>query len=60
MVGFCNVEEKLLGPLHVYPVAPAIVLAAKLKVCPVQIGDGLLVLAVGVGGTKGGQLTVVT
>jgi len=42
--GFCDADEKLLGPVHEY-VAPATVLAVKLSVEPSQIG--LLLLAVG-------------
>jgi hypothetical protein len=37
MVGFCEVEVKLLGPVHEY-VAPDNVLAVKLKVLPEQTG----------------------
>ena len=47
IVGFCNVDEKLFGPLHAY-VAPVIVLAVKLKVEPEQIE--LLLPAVGARG----------
>lgn len=38
IVGFCNVEVKLLGPFQEY-VAPAIVLADKLSVLPEQTGE---------------------
>lgn len=47
MEGFCNVDEKLLGPLHEY-VAPVTVLAVRFNVEPAQ--TGLLLLAVGVAG----------
>jgi hypothetical protein len=50
IVGFCREEEKLFGPVHVY-VAPAIVSADNISVCPahtglfdVTTGEGGLVL----------------
>ena len=49
MVGFCNEEVKLLGPVHAY-VAPEIVLEVKLNVAPTHIG--LLLPAVGVAGIE--------
>jgi hypothetical protein len=49
IVGFCNVELKLFGPVHEY-VAPAIVLAVRFKVDPTQ--TGLLLDAVGVAGAE--------
>ena len=39
MVGFCEAEVKLLGPVQLYVVPVAV--AVKDKVCPVQIGFGL-------------------
>ena len=47
IVGFCEEEEKLLGPVQEY-VAPATVVAVKFNAVPAQIG--LLLLAVGVAG----------
>ena len=47
IVGFCVEAVKLFGPLQLY-VAPAIVLAVKLKVEPTHIGE--LTLAVGAAG----------
>ena len=47
MVGFCEAEEKLLGPVHAY-VAPAMVLAVKDNVTPAQ--TGVLLDAVGADG----------
>ena len=52
MVGFCAVDEKLLGPLHAY-VAPASVVAVKLSVCPEQIE----LLLPSVGDDGGGFIT---
>jgi hypothetical protein len=49
IVGFCEVEVKLFGPVHAY-VAPDIVLAVKLKVVPTQRGELLpAVGSIGVG-----------
>ena len=47
MEGFCDAEEKLLGPTQLY-VAPTIVLAVKFNVDPAQMG--LLLPAVGAAG----------
>ena len=52
IVGFWEVEEKLFGPLHEY-VAPVIVLAVKLNVCPEQT-----VLLLPADGIPGGGFTV--
>jgi hypothetical protein len=49
MVGFCEEEVKLFGPVQEY-VAPATVLAVKLSVCPEQMV--LLFPAVGTAGGK--------
>ena len=56
ILGFCNADEKLLGPVHAY-VAPAIVLAVKLIGVPVQ--TGLLLPAVGAAGVGLTTTTVV-
>ena len=48
MVGFCDVDVNDAGPVQLY-VAPAIVLAVKLNVCPAHIGE----LAAAVGATGG-------
>ena len=55
MVGFCEVEVKLFGPLHEY-VAPPIVLAVSDKVFPEQTGE--LLPATGAEGS-GVMVTVV-
>lgn len=55
IVGFCEEDEKLLGPVQLY-VAPAIVLAAKFNTEPAQ--TGLLLLAAGAAGV--GFTTTVT
>ena len=47
IVGFCTFEVKVLGPVQLY-VAPAIVLAVKLKVWKAQIAE--LLAAVGAAG----------
>ncbi len=54
MVGFCNVEVKLFGPLHEY-VAAGTVLEVSDSICPEQIGE----LLPGVG-VVGGGLIVTT
>src|SRR6266480_3137135 len=48
MLGFCNAEMKLFGPLHAY-VAPATAGVLSVSVPPAQIGP--LLLATGVAGT---------
>ena len=52
IIGFCEEEEKLFGPVQVY-VAPTIVLAVKLSVCPEHTGE--LLPAVG---AEGGGATI--
>ena len=52
MLGFCNADEKLFGPVQLY-VAPAILLAVRFKVVPAQ--TGLLLPAVGA--TGAGSIT---
>ena len=47
IVGFCEAEEKLFGPVHAY-VAPDMVAAVKLRVVPTQMGE--LLPAVGATG----------
>jgi hypothetical protein len=47
IVGFCNADEKLFGPVHEY-VAPATAAVLRFKAVPVQTGE--LLLAVGVAG----------
>ena len=55
IVGFCEEEEKLLGPFHEYT-APEIVVAVSDNVCPEQMG--LLFPAVGADGS-GLMVTIV-